>query len=1495
MRAANHHDGLNRALARSNFSKTLAVIVTAVSIFASTSILAQVSNVQAQYPDSSAGGWSNPSNVIGPPDDSCSNMGAVGVVNNTYNYGFNIPNGATITGFTAHTKTGEQSTQMVQIALARDADVEPPTDVGTPRILNVPDVGNGACASTIDEPLGGTPTDWGLPAITPAQINAAGFGVVYEKINTSSVKIDSICLEVFYSTASGPAVQTGCFTVPFTVFKDFTDDSMASVDVTLSCTNGATVFANPLPASEAAPAVFGVEDPSGTATCTATEAVPMGYSGDDSDCQQGNLPADGGSCTIVNTALAPSMTATKTVTNMGPFGVGNTIDYTIEVTNDGAVTLTNVVVSDPLLGLVNVLCSASLAPMASCQVMGSYMVTQADIDNNGGGDGDIDNIAEINSNEVPQEFATAEAQLVAQDPSMAVTKMVDNTGGGAGGSFQAGDTIMYTIEVTNDGNTTLTNVLVSDPLLGLTDVVCSASLAPGDSCQVMGSYLVTQADIDNNGGGDGDIDNTADVDSDQTGTQQAMAAAELEGQNPSMMVSKTVDNTGGGAGGTFQAGDTIMYTVEVTNNGNVTLTNVVVSDPLLGLTNEPCAASLAPGESCQVMGSYMVTQADIDDNGGGDGDIDNTAEGDSDEAGPQQAMAAAELEGQNPSMMMTKTVDNTGGGAGGTFQAGDTIMYTVEVTNNGNTTLTNVVVSDPLLGLTDEPCAASLAPGDSCQVMGSYLVTQADIDNNGGGDGDIDNTATGDSDQAGPEQASAEAPLEGVSAMSVTKMVTNMGTGPGGVFQAGDTIMYTIEVTNDGGVTLDNVVVSDPLLGLVNVVCSASLAPAASCQVMGSYMVTQADIDNNGGGDGDIDNTATANSDQAGPEQASAEAQLVAPDPSMMVTKTVDNTGGGAGGTFQAGDTIMYTIEVTNNGNTTLTNVVVNDPLLGLADVVCSASLAPGDSCQVMGSYMVTQGDIDDNGGGDGDIDNTATADSDQAGPEQAMAAAPLEGPVPAMSMTKTITNSGSGPGGTFDVGDTIMYTMEVSNDGNVDLTNVLVSDPLLGLTDVVCSALLIPGDSCQVMGSYMVTQGDIDDNGGGDGDIDNTATANSDQAGPQQASAAAPLVVAGPDISLDKSANPTTYSMAGDVITYSFLVTNTGNVSLFDIVVSDPLIEDPPNSQMIICPSGNPIPSLAPAASETCTGMYTVTQDDVLAGEITNLATVTADCAIIGRGEPCTSDDDSEVTEGEGFRTTFRVTKDFSDDNPLGVVVTLNCNTGLPLTQQGVVHDPDAAGLEPGDFTVIEFVVNDFLPGTMNCELEEEIPAGYVPTYTAGATTGIADAIFSDEEACYYELIEGGQFTCDIFNDLQPVDVIVEKEWIDEHPEYQLPTIVEIGLECDAEIIGGFPCLLFGNEGNGGGNYCAEQYIDPNNPGVFEVYPHFSGTECTATEELIDGVLTDESDCESMIIFPGQGDGCVIVNTRLFAGIPTLSQYGLILLALMMLGMGAVAYRRFI
>ena len=120
----------------------------------------------------------------------------------------------------------------------------------------------------------------------------------------------------------------------------------------------------------------------------------------------------------------------------------------------------------------------------------------------------------------------------------------------------------------------------------------------------------------------------------------------------------------------------------------------------------------------------------------------------------------------DPALNITKTATDVDGGALVVDAAGDVISYTITVENTGNQTLTNVVVTDPnadtlvrgadLVGDNDD----DLEVGETWSYTATHVVTQAEIDGNGGGDGDIDNTATADSDQTGPDQDSAEVPIE---------------------------------------------------------------------------------------------------------------------------------------------------------------------------------------------------------------------------------------------------------------------------------------------------------------------------------------------------------------------------------------------------------------------------------------------------------------------------------------------------------------------------------------------------------------------------------------------------------------------------------------------------------------------------------------------------------------------------------------------------------------
>jgi hypothetical protein len=65
--------------------------------------------------------------------------------------------------------------------------------------------------------------------------------------------------------------------------------------------------------------------------------------------------------------------------------------------------------------------------------------------------------------------------------------------------------------------------------------------------------------------------------------------------------------------------------------------------------------------------------------------------------------------------------------------------------------------------------------------------------------------------------------------------------------------------------------------------------------------------------------------------------------------------------------------------------------------------------------------------------------------------------------------------------------------------------------------------------------------------------------------------------------------------------------------------------------------------------------------------------------------------------------------------------------------------------------------------------------------------------------------------------------------------------------------------------------------------------------EHLYDDAIEVDNGCDDLVVSAGHGDSCLITNTVFFEGIPTLNQYGMMLLALLMLGMGMVGFRRFV
>lgn len=188
-----------------------------------------------------------------------------------------------------------------------------------------------------------------------------------------------------------------------------------------------------------------------------------------------------------------------------------------------------------------------------------------------------------------------------------------------------------------------------------------------------------------------------------------------------------------GGTGTGLLSEVITYTFKVTNIGDTNLTNTTITDPMVGLTiiGNPIASLTTTASNSSIKGTYTITQADIDsgsitnsalatakDPSGSDiTDISGTSNDDDD--------ATVTNLKYTPAVALVKTAS-----VGGTGKIGDIITYTFTITNVGNTTLSGIIVTDPMVGLTitGNPIPSLTVSASNSTIKGSYIITQADID-----------------------------------------------------------------------------------------------------------------------------------------------------------------------------------------------------------------------------------------------------------------------------------------------------------------------------------------------------------------------------------------------------------------------------------------------------------------------------------------------------------------------------------------------------------------------------------------------------------------------------------------------------------------------------------------------------------------------------------------------------------------------------------------------
>ena len=241
---------------------------------------------------------------------------------------------------------------------------------------------------------------------------------------------------------------------------------------------------------------------------------------------------------------------------------------------------------------------------------------------------------------------------------------------------------------------------------------------------------------------------------------------------PDVSIVKSVASVGGVAGDNTATylGESIDYSVVVSNTGNETLTNVVVTDPTLGGVTLGTLATLAVGGSATFSASTTVTQAELDS---APGQVTNTAVVTDDQT-PSMSSTVSTPVSASPGVSIVKSVASVGGVAGDNTATylGESIDYSVVVSNTGNETLTNVVVTDPTLGGVTLGTLATLAVGGSATFSASTTVTQAELDS---APGQVTNTAVVTDTQTPSMSSTVSTPVSATPGVSIVKSVTSVG------------------------------------------------------------------------------------------------------------------------------------------------------------------------------------------------------------------------------------------------------------------------------------------------------------------------------------------------------------------------------------------------------------------------------------------------------------------------------------------------------------------------------------------------------------------------------------------------------------------------------------------------------------------------------------------------------------------------------------------------
>ena len=935
----------------------------------------------------------------------------------------------------------------------------------------------------------------------------------------------------------------------------------------------------------------------------------------------GNDGSDQASATT--TVKCASLDLTKTADN-ATVNAGEQIGFTVKIDNTGDGTATGIAFTDNLPGGTGVSWSIN-PPNTDWSITGSapqvlhfvpttlagHASSQVHVVSNTTKDSckAYPNSASVSSGNDGSDQASATTTV--KCASLDLTKTADNA------TVNAGEQIGFTVKIDNTGDGTATGIAFTDNLPGGTGVSWSIN-PPNTDWSITGSapqvlhfvpttlagHASSQVHVVSNTTKDSckAYPNSASVSSGNDGSDQASATTTVK--CASLDLTKTADNA------TVNAGEQIGFTVKIDNTGDGTATGIAFTDNLPGGTgvswsiNPPNTDWSITGSAPQVLhfvpttlAGHASSQVHVVSNTTKDSckAYPNSASVSSGNDGSDQASATTTVNCAD--IQITKVADDH------SVSAGDTIGFTIIVTNGGAGTATGVHVADLLptdagLDWTNGSVTGPSASGTTCGIAaGSLTCDRATLPSGGSFSVHISSPTTGATVATSPVTNSATVTTtndgtdeshDAIEVLGASISIDKVADKD--VVNAGELIGFTVTVSNGGPGQAKDVHVTDTLPTDGGLSWTLDDDAGGLCSLtIGVVTCDKATLDDQGSfafhvssstaaataEDSPVENEACVGTSNDGADCDDDQTQVLGAD--IQIAKVADDD------SVSAGDTIGFTITVTNNGDGAATGVHVSDTLptdagLSWSKGPVTGPNASGVTCAItLGVLTCDKASLPSKGSFSVHISSPTTAATAAESPVENSASVTTtndgsdESHDQVQVLAPNIDISKTADDEVVNAGETIGFSVTVSNGGpgqakNVHVTDTVPTDAGLSWTlddnagglcalaagVVTCNAATL--DSLDSF-TFHVTSGTTAATAA-ESPVENEACVTASNENDNGACDDDQTQVLAADIGIVKEADASSVQ-AGGTIGFTVTVTNHGDGTAKDVVVTDTLPTD--------------------------------------------------------------------------------------------------------------------------------------------------------------------------------------------------------------------------------------------------------------------------------------------------------------------------------------------------